>query len=544
MMCLAADVLRSVTQRILNRATMRESSTLRRWDGARHIDVEMLRRRSSNMTTEMKESEFTDTPSAKARELESLLLVASDARVFRSDDGRVHARVAVGGRQEVVELRSARFREWLVDVHLHEFRQLPSGWAVRRVLEALEARARLNADRQPVFVRIGRDLDDAGSCYYLDLADPEGRAVKIGAAGWSIVDRPSVPFQRPLGLLPLPVPSAEGSIELLRGFVNLSEPDFRLLIVWMAAALQPSGPYPILAIHGEQGSAKSTLARIVRHLLDPQAAPLLAEPGSTRDLMITALNGWLLALDNVSVLTSSLSDSLCRLASGGGFSTRALYSNADRHVIYAQRPVILNGIDEFVRRGDLADRGVFLHLPPIPPEGRREEHELWGSFRQLQPQLLGGLLDAVVGALRELPSVHLAKLPRMADFARFGEALGRGMGWPPETFLDAYLENRRDTSGSTLADSALGDHLLLCASIGGLLDWTRSPTDMLDELTRDVPRRIASSSRWPQTPSMLGNELRRLAPQLREHGIFVIFKRTKESRLITITRRMPQDQAG
>ena len=58
----------------------------------------------------------------------------------------------------------------------------------------------------------------------------------------------------------------------------------------MAAALLPEGPYPILAIHGEQGSAKSTLAKVVRSLIDPQAAPVLAEPRSTRDLMVTALN--------------------------------------------------------------------------------------------------------------------------------------------------------------------------------------------------------------------------------------------------------------
>ena len=62
----------------------------------------------------------------------------------------------------------------------------------------------------------------------------------------------------------------------------MSEPEFRLLIGWMAAALLPEGPYPILAIHGEQGSAKSTLARVVRGLIDPQASPLLAEPRSTR----------------------------------------------------------------------------------------------------------------------------------------------------------------------------------------------------------------------------------------------------------------------
>ena len=86
-----------------------------------------------------------------------------------------------------------------------------------------------------------------------------------------------------------------------------------------------------------------------------------------------------------------LSDSLCRLATGGGFATRTLYSNKEQSVIYAQRPIVLNGIDEFVRKADLADRAVFLHPPTILDINRREEKEFWQSFRQIQPGILGAL---------------------------------------------------------------------------------------------------------------------------------------------------------
>jgi len=33
--------------------------------------------------------------------------------------------------------------------------------------------------------------------------------------------------------------------------------------------------------------------------------------------------------------------------------------------------------------------------------------------------------------------VKLPELPRMADFARFGEAVGRGVGWLAGTFIAA-----------------------------------------------------------------------------------------------------------
>ena len=97
-----------------------------------------------------------------------------------------------------------------------------------------------------------------------------------------MVDRSPVHFQRPAGHLALPIPIRGGSIDLVRPYVNLNDADFRLLIGWMAAALLPEGPYPILVIHGEQGSAKTTLMKIIRSLLDPQLSPVLAEPHSTR----------------------------------------------------------------------------------------------------------------------------------------------------------------------------------------------------------------------------------------------------------------------
>ena len=276
-----------------------------------------------------------------------------------------------------------------------------------------------------------RDGDGNVSTYFLDLGDPSGRAIQIRVDGWTVVDRPDVHFRRPAGLLPLPLPSRDGSIDLLRPYVNLANGDFRLLVAWLTAALRPVGPYPILAIHGEQGSAKSTLARILRLLIDPQSSPLLLQPKSTRDLMATAVNGWLLAYDNISAIPNWLSDSLCQLVFGGGFAARALFSNDDRSDIHAQRPVILNGIEEFVRRGDLTDRTVFLHLPPILPTARRAEDEFWSSFHADYPRILGGVLDAVVGGLRVLPSVSLPELPRMADYAKWGEAVGQGLGWAP-----------------------------------------------------------------------------------------------------------------
>ena len=245
----------------------------------------------------------------------------------------------MGDRLEIFGLRSAAFRDWLIDGFLTDQPEPPSNWAIRRVIGMLEARARFSTGVPEVFVRVGQDGDAAEPTYFIDLGDHTGRGVAIREKGWSIVDRPGIHFRRPKGLLSLPAPASGGSIDLLRQYVNLSEADFRLMIAWLTAALRPVGPYPVLVLNGEQASGKSTLAKILRMLIDPQTCPSLALPNSTRDLMATAVHGWLLVYENITTIPGWLSDCVCQLAFGGGFASRELFTDDERSIIYAQRPV-------------------------------------------------------------------------------------------------------------------------------------------------------------------------------------------------------------
>ncbi len=187
-----------------------------------------------------------------------------------------------------------------------------------------------------------------------------------------------------------------------------------------------------------------------------------------------------------------------------------------------------------MNRADVNDRCASLNPPMIAASARRCEAEFWRSFEADYAAILGGLLNAFVGGLYLLPSMELAGLPRMADFVRLGEAVAQALGWPAGTFLNAYAENRQVAAIHSLEDSVLARALLDSASIGGLRNWTRSATEMLEELEGEVAPRDRSSSRWPQTPRMFSDELRRIAPLLRTRGISVTFTRTMHARLIKI----------
>src|SRR3984893_1275020 len=169
---------------------------------------------------------------------------------------------------------------------------------------------------------------------YLDLADEDWRVVEIERDGWRVITSPPVRFRRSAGMLPLPLPEQGGSIEALNSLLNLaSRNDFVLIVCWLLAALRCGGPYPLLAISGETGEANTVLSKLLRALIDPNAAPVRSLSREERELMIAANNGYLLAFDNLSGLPVWLSDSLCRLATGGSFAVRQLYTD-DEEVLF------------------------------------------------------------------------------------------------------------------------------------------------------------------------------------------------------------------
>jgi hypothetical protein len=239
-----------------------------------------------------------------------LIDIALCENLFHTATGTAFADVAIAGHRETWPIRSRRFRAFLRRSYYQATGEAASAAEVRSALDLLEARAQFDGPERAVHVRIA---EHAGHIY-LDLADEHWRAVDIGPEGWRVIGCPPVRFRRPPGMLPLPEPEQGGSIEALNTFLNLaSRNDFVLVVAWLLAALRSGGPYPLLAISGEQGSAKTVLSKLLKALIDPNAAPVRALSREERELMIAANNGYVLAFDNLSGLPSWLSDALCRL---------------------------------------------------------------------------------------------------------------------------------------------------------------------------------------------------------------------------------------
>src|SRR5262245_3670250 len=368
-----------------------------------------------------------------------LTQIAACGELFHTATGTAFADLLVDGHRETWPIRSKRFRGWLRRRYYEPTGGALGAQAISPELDLLEARAQFDAPERSVHVRVAEQQGHI----YLDLADDHWRAVEIGPDGWRVNKCPPVRFRRPVGMLPLPVPERGGSIEALLPLLNLSSRNaFVLVAAWMLATLRPGGPYPLLAISGEQGSAKTVLSKMLKALIDPNVAPVRALPREERELMIAANNSYALAFDNLSGLPVWLSDALCRLATGGSFAVRQLYTDDEEVLFQAARPLLVNGIEDVISRADLADRGIFLTLAPIGKQQRRSESDLWREFEIALPRILGALLDAAVHGLQTLPAVRLTSLPRMADFALWATACETAL-WPAGTFTRAYDANRK-----------------------------------------------------------------------------------------------------
>ncbi len=483
-----------------------------------------------NTDEEGEESESKKKP-ASTRLLE--YVKEAGAELWHDENEQAYMSIPLeGGGRATYRLPSAKAREWLETLFYRKECRAISAQAVQESLGILKGQARLEGGVYPVGVRV---LAYDGRVY-LDLGDPTWNVVEINKGGWLIRSALEVPvrFWRPNGLKPLPAPTKGQSLLELRRFLNTDERGFVLATAWLTAALAARAPYPILALNGEQGTGKSTASRVCRELLDPNTAGLRSAPKGERDLFISAKNSAIMAFDNLSFITPELADSMCRLATGGGFSTRTLYENDEEALFNAARPLIVNGIPELTVRPDLADRTIGITLERIDETERMDEATFWEEFNAARAGILGALCEAVSTYLRNWENTRLEVKPRMADFARLVVAAEPALPWAAGDFLGHYQAAREELAISTLEGDlvAAGVKVVLDSMNGG--EWRGTADELFDEL-RKVLNLERLPKNYPQNARALSEKLTRIAPSLRQTGI--IFEKIKSNgRKVVIVR--------
>lgn len=406
--------------------------------------------------------------------------------------------------------------------------KVPSASACADALNAAEGLCN-QADPVDTQLRVARHDDRI----ILDLGDAAGRVASIGADGWEILDRSPVLFRRTNLTSAFPEPVRGGSLDELRGNLNVTDESWPLLVGYLVACLVPGIPHPIGLLTGEQGTGKTTAAEIIMGLVDPSPVPLRSEPRSTDDWVITAAASWAVCLDNISELRPWLSDALCRAATGEGLLKRELYTDEDVKVFTFRRCVLLTSIDPGALRGDLADRLATIELERIPASRRRTDADVKAALNEAQPRLFGALLQLLSDVMRETPKVELDGLPRMADFMLILSALDRVLKTDSVTTFDAHAA--RLAADVVDGDPVANEVLKLMRTN---TEWEGTATDLLGLLER--PDGIAKRD-WPHDGTRLSARVRRSAPALAKLGIDVKAKRSGTRRLLVLTRTVDAD---
>jgi hypothetical protein len=337
----------------------------------------------------------------------------------------------------------------------------------------------------------------------IDRATPTGHAIKVTAKGWELLAVSPILFRRSGISMAMPAPERGGDLEALRALLNLDEQRFRLVVAWMLAALIPDIPHPILALSGQQGTAKTTAARIILSFVDRSAAGLISQPKNEESWAVSASNIWGIGLDNVSSMQPWLQDALCKAVTGDAFVRRELYSDDSLTVLRFLRPIALTTIDPGALQGDVADRLLLIELSPINTTNRRTEADIEEAIESIRASATGTLLDLLADVLRTLPSTKLDEKPRMADFALLLAALDTVTGW---TTLRDYLAATNIAARDVLDGDSFGSALRNMVIARGY--WQGTGSDLREILNSDSHRD------HPANPRGVSGRLSRLAPAL------------------------------
>ncbi len=447
---------------------------------------------------------------------------------------------------ELYRIRSKKFKSWLGAYVYGKYNFALKNNQIKDISEALSGVA--------IYSGIGKKNLEVRSCLVDNVLwyDLGGSAVRVDKNGWEIIKQPPILFKPYEHQEKQVTPSKNGNIQALRQFVNISsDEDWALFLVFAISTFIPSFPQPVLVLTGSQGAGKTTPMRMLKKLVDPSKLPSTGSPSDQEEMSRLADKHLLLFFDNLSSLSSKVSDILCKLVTGDGFSRRTKYTDDDETIFVSKRAIMMNGINPFITRADLLDRTIILELGRIPDEKRLPEDELWRKFEETRPVILGGIFDVLSKAMSLYGHNVPAKLPRMADFAKWGVAINSAIKQVDENwsvdFIEAYEKNIECQNEEAIQANpvAVAARMLIEKKVV----WEGTITEFFSEFENSgiLERRyLTYHTMWPSNPSGIGRSLVRAETNLRRANISVEHFRRNNNQFVRIfdeSRREEYEQA-
>jgi energy-coupling factor transporter ATP-binding protein EcfA2 len=315
--------------------------------------------------------------------------------------------------------------------------------------------------------------------------------MELRTGGWKITSDHARAERRSRTVAGLPYPDEPSSLPVnfiaFRSLLNLRDQDnWDRCLCWLLAALRPEGPYPILVVTGPKASGKSTIALLLRSLIDPAQFPLTPLASNDRYIAMLAQFHWVLAFDNVKTLAPHLSAA----------------------ILAANRPVILVVPEDahWTPGPDLSDRVLTVQTRTLSDAKQQKPAAIWWDFKNLRCRALSALLTSVCVALGNRKQSGFADL---ADWLMAAEA---AIQLSPAEIRAVLNPNKAQPVPDTLTGTII--ELMTGAS-----SWTGTATKLLKALHAIDP----ASTDWPKTPQAISDRLNQAVRILRPQGIEMKF---------------------
>ncbi len=478
---------------------------------------------------EEKAEEDWNRKKTKVHEITQTIL--ENAELFHDQNGDAYIRVEINNHKTSFPLRSNKFMNWVSKFFWDNKNETLSGEQTKIAINILEAHAIFDGEQKELYNRVA----EFNGVFWYDLNDKTGRAVKLTEMGWEIIENPPILFYRYSHQKAQVEPLRSGSVHDLFDFLHIEDEKYKpLVLATLISTLNPSIPHPILLVFGPQGSAKTTFLKLLKSLIDPSALEILSFPKDQSGLIQQLAHHWLTYFDNITRLNQQQSDTLCRTVTGEGFTKRKLYTDDEDKIYHFRRCIGLNGINVATQKPDFLDRSILIELKRLPKNKRKKEQELMEYFNSKKPYLLGAIFDVFCKAMQIRKEISITELPRMADFAEWGEAISIAAGYNKNEFINNYFENIDSQNLESLENSLVGQVLLEFLSDGR--EWIGTATELLNELQDQADNMKVNSKakNWPKTPQNLVRQLNELEVNLKDLGIVFEKTRTGNKRIITL----------
>lgn len=508
----------------------------------------------------------------KQTKAEAALETANESvkKLFVDEYQIPYALILVQDHLEVIPLESRRFRNYLAGEIYKQNETVLDPQTLKAAIGVLSAKAEFESgDPIKLNLRVAQVpgtnvLGNESPTWYYDLTNKEWEFIEITANGWRIItknqDTNLILFNRYKNQIAQVYPSKDYDSQIMDKFVQLIlnetnvtkeklEEYSILLKCFVISAFIPDIPKPIAMPYGGQGAAKTTLMELVKMTIDPSSVLTFSIPTHVNELIQQLSHNFVAFYDNISVLKDWQSDQFCRATTGSGSSKRQLYTDDEDVIRNFMRCIALNGINLAATNPDILDRGLFFELKRIPDKDRRFIRKIKKEFQEMRPQLLGYILDILVKVLTWIEKngmIELDKLPRMADWAGYGEIIARSMGLENDKFIDAYKNNAKLQVEEVMETSLVAaciNHFVetdtdfnsrgLDLKLVGFQGTASELKKKLEEIAPKLGIDIKDKD-WPKRPNVLTRQINIIKHTLKEAGIEIDYSTRNNIKLILI----------